>query len=200
MQFLPSSWAGRPFNVPPASGDPAGPITLAQGQPTIVAATFFTDRTGAWGDDLSVSHDSYAELSPGIPGSQVTKQNATMLGGLPYMTSLQVTNPKNGRALILYKRDIGAGQPLSSTLEGYHYRIDLTAWADQQLGLPRSGLVQVTRLTGPVNGPGGGQACSRIDGAPNVQGYEQLHRRLPVSVYSNRHSRPPPHKETGQTR
>jgi hypothetical protein len=152
--------AGGPFSVPPASGDPAGPITLAPGQPTIVAATSFTDRTGAWGDDLLVSHDSYAELSPGIPGAQVTRQNATMLGGLPYMTPLQVTDPSNGRSVILYKRDIGAGQPLSSTLGGYHYRIDLTAWAQQQLGLSGSGLVQVTRLTGPVSTPGGGLSCS----------------------------------------
>ena len=83
-----------------------------------------------------------------------------MLGGLPYMTPLQVTNPQNGRSVILYKRDIGAGQPLSNTLRGHHYRIDLTAWAEQQLGMSGSGLVQLTRLTGPVNTPGGGQACS----------------------------------------
>ena len=50
-----------------------------------------------------------------------------MLGGLPYITPLEVTNPQNGRSVVLYKRDIGAGQPLSSTLDGYHYRIDLTA-------------------------------------------------------------------------
>ena len=154
--------AGRPFTVPAASGDPAGPITLTQRQPMIVAATFFTDSTGAWGDNLSVSSDSYAELSPGIPGSQVTKQNATMLGGLPYMTLLQVTNPQNGRTMILDKRDIGAGQPLSHTLNGYHYRIDLTQAADRQLGLAGSGLVQVTRLNGPVTMPGGGQACSAL--------------------------------------
>ena len=155
---------GGAFSVPAATGDPAGPITLAPGQPTIVAATYFTDQTGAWGDNLLVSHDSCAELSPGIPGSQVTRQNATMLGGLPYMTPLRITNPQNGRSVILYKRDIGARQPLSNTLDGYHYRIDLTAWADQQLGLPGSGLVQVTRLTGPVSTPGGGQACSGSSG------------------------------------
>ena len=44
-----SAIAGSPFSVPPASGDPAGPITLAPGQPTIVAATYFTDQTGALG-------------------------------------------------------------------------------------------------------------------------------------------------------
>jgi hypothetical protein len=156
----PAAISGSPFSVPAGNGDPAGPITLAPGQPTIVAASYFTDRTGAWGDNLTVSHDSYAELSSGIPPPRVTRQNATMLGGLPYMTPLQVTNPQNGRSVILYKRDIGAGQPLSNTLRGHHYRIDLTAWAEQQLGLPGSGLVQVTRLTGPVNTPGVGQACS----------------------------------------
>ena len=152
--------SGGPSTVPPASNDPAGPITLTEGQPTIVAATMFTDSTGAWGDDLIADGDSYAELSPGIPGSQVTRQNATMLGSLAYMTPLKVTNPQNGRSVILYKRDIGAGQPLSNTLDGYHYRIDLTAWADQQLGLSGSGLVQVTLLNGPVNTPGAGQACT----------------------------------------
>ena len=170
-----SAIADSPFSVPAASGDPAGPITLAPGQPTIVAATYFTDQTGAWGDNLLINHDSYAELSPGIPASQVTRQNATMLGGLPYMTPLRVTNPQNGRSVILYKRDIGAGQPLSSTLDGYHYRIDLTAWADQQLGLPGSGIVQVTRLTGPVSTPGGGQACSASSGfAPAGSGIDPI--------------------------
>ena len=100
---------GSPFAVRPARGDLAGPMTLAQLQPAIVAASVFTDRTGAWGDDLTVATDSYAELSPGIRRSQVTKQNATMLGGLPYLTPLQVTNPHNGRSVILYKRDTVSG-------------------------------------------------------------------------------------------
>ena len=105
----------------------------------------------------------------------MTRQNATMLGGLPYMTPLRVTNPQTGRSVILYKRDIGAGQPLSSTLDGYHYRIDLTAWADQQLGLPGSGIVQVTRLIGPVSTPGGGQACSASSGfAPAGSGIDPI--------------------------
>jgi hypothetical protein len=151
---------GRPFNVPAAPGDPAGPLALAQGQPAIVAATVFTDHTGAWGDNLAVNGDSFAERSPGVPGSQVTKHNATMLGGLPYLAPLRVTNPQNGRSVILYKRDIGAGQPLSHTLNGYHYRIDLTQTAEQQLGLSGSAIVQVTLLTGSLNEPWGSQACS----------------------------------------
>ena len=166
---------GSPFSVPAASGDPTGPMTLAPGQPMIVAASYFTDQTGAWGDNLLVSHDSYAEVSLRIPRSHVTRQNATMLGGLPYITPLQVTNPQNGRSVILYKRDIGAGQPLSNTLDGYHYRIDLTTWAEQQLGLSGSGLVQVTRLTGPVSTPGDGQACSASSGfAPAGSGIDPI--------------------------
>ena len=150
----------RPVQRPAGKRRPGRADHARARKPTIVAATVLHRPTGAWGDNLIVNHDSYAELSPGIPGPQVTRQNATMLGGLPYMTPLQVTNPKTGRSVILYKRDIGAGQPLSSTLDGYHYRIDLTAWAERQLGLTGSGLVQVTRLTGPVSTPGGGQACS----------------------------------------
>jgi hypothetical protein len=160
-----SATAGSPFGVPVGHSDPAGPITLAPNQPTLVAATYFTDATGAWGDNLKVNSNSYAELSPGIPGSIVTKQNATMLGELPYMTPLRVTNPENGRSPILYKRDIGAGQPLASTLDGYHYRIDLTQTADQQLGLAGSGVVQVTRLNGPLSGPWGEQACAATEPA-----------------------------------
>ena len=144
---------GSPFAVPPASGDPAGPITLAQGQPTIVAATVFTAHTGAWGDDLTVSTDSYAELSPGIPGSRVTKQNATMLGGLPYLTPLQVTNPHNGRSVILYKRDIGAGQPLSNTLDGYHYRLDLPPGPNSNSASPAQRSCRSHDSTDPPTGP-----------------------------------------------
>jgi hypothetical protein len=171
--------AAHPFTVPPTNGDgdPAGPITLAQGQPTIVAATGFTNRTGAWGDNLTVATDSYAELSPGLPGSQVSKQDATMLGGLPTLTPLEVTNPHNGHSLILYKRDVGAGQPLSHTLDGYHYRIDLTPSAEQQLGLSGSGLVQVTRLDGPVNGPGDGQTCSTVSVGPGQYANPFAHTR-----------------------
>ncbi len=172
-----ASSTGQPFAVPPASGDPAGPMALAQGRPTIVAATYFTDQTGAWGENLSVNSNSYAELSPGLVGAQVTKANANMLGGLPHLAPLRVTNPANGKSVVLYKRDIGGGQPLSSTIKGYHYRIDLTGAAEQQLGLSGSSLVQVTLLNGPVNTPGSGASCTTsgasgaIAGTPGPGGY-----------------------------
>ena len=168
---------GNPFPVPLASGDSAGPLTLAQGQPRIVAATVLTNHTGAWGDDLTVSTNSYAELSAGIPGSRVTKQNATMLGGLPYLAPLKVTNPHNARSVVLYKRDVGGGQPPSSELDGYHYRLDLTPWAEEQLGLTGPATVQVTRLAGPTNGPGGGPACSSADVAPGQYASPFAHTR-----------------------
>lgn len=142
--------AGSPIRVTMAHGDPAGPISLTAGKPAIVAATFYTGSTGAWGDDLKAHPDTYAELSPGVAPAKVTRANADMLGGLPYMTALKVTNPANGRTVILYKRDIGAGQPLSNTLDGYHYRIDLYAPAARALGMSGSGLVQITRVTTPT--------------------------------------------------
>lgn len=132
-------------------------MTLAQGQPTIVAATVFNDATGVWGENLAANPNSYAELSPGIASSQLTKANANMMGGLPHLAPLQVTNPQNGRSVILYKRDIGAGQPLSSTINGYHYRIDLTAGAEQQLGLSGSAIVHEQQRPGRR----GGQARRR---------------------------------------
>jgi hypothetical protein len=148
-----------PIKVLAASGDPAGPAALARGQPAFVAATVLSDATGAWGDDLTLSSDSYAELSPGLSGGRVTKQTADMLDDLPYMTALQVLNPANGRSMILYKRDIGAGRPLSQTLRGYHYRIAVTQAAETQLGVSGSAIVQVTLLAGPVDGPGAARAC-----------------------------------------
>ena len=39
-----------------------------------------------------------------------------MLGGLAYMTPLQVSNPANGRSLILYKRDVVSGPGALSTI------------------------------------------------------------------------------------
>jgi hypothetical protein len=85
-----------------------------------------TDATGARGDNLPLNRDSYAELSPGLSAPRpLRKPTADMLGDLPYMTSLQVVSPANRPNVILYKRDIGGGQPLSHTLQGYHYPIEL---------------------------------------------------------------------------
>jgi hypothetical protein len=89
-----------------------------------------------------------------------------MLGGLPYLTPLQVTNPHNGRSVILSKRDIGTRRPLSSKLDGYLYRLDLTAWAEQQLDYSRcwaapAAFVEMRR--GPrLDTERDQQACSRI--------------------------------------
>ena len=74
-----SAIADSPFSVPAASGDPAGPITLAPGQPTIVAATYFTDQTGAWGDNLL---DQPRQLrravprNPRVAGDQAERDDA----------------------------------------------------------------------------------------------------------------------------
>lgn len=171
------SETGQPFTVAPATGDPAGPMALTQGQPAIVAATQFSDRTGAWGDDLTASPDSYAELSPGIPGSKVTRQNATMLGGLPYMAPLQVINPQNGRSVILYKRDVAPGPDTSSTINGYHFRLALTHAAQQQLGLAGAAVVRVTRLAGAATGPGPGQACTSSTVTPGQYANPLAHAR-----------------------
>src|SRR5438270_6936178 len=56
---------------------------------------------GASGANLLSDPDSYAELGG------TTFQTATALGGLPYMTPLQIT--WSGRSAIAYKRDFGLG-------------------------------------------------------------------------------------------
>jgi hypothetical protein len=95
MTTDPSSWAGAIFGYNHSVAyvdqvlDPAGPAGLAPGRPAFVAATEFSDRIGAWGDDLSLDGASFAELSPGLPPDRVSKQSADLLGRLPYMTAPQ---------------------------------------------------------------------------------------------------------------
>jgi hypothetical protein len=142
--------------VPPAAGDPAGPLTLTQGQPALVAARIFNSHVGAWGDDLHQNPDTFSELSPGSLPDPGSAQSADMLGALPYETALEVTNPANGQSVTLYKRDYGPGPPLRSTVDGYHYRIAILKVAASELGLTGPAVVQVTLLGTPQNGPGGG--------------------------------------------
>jgi Transglycosylase SLT domain len=71
--------AGGPFSVPLASGDPAGPIALEPGKPTIVAATDFTDATGAWGrQPVGQPRQLRGAVAgdPGIAGDQAERDDA----------------------------------------------------------------------------------------------------------------------------
>jgi hypothetical protein len=161
----PASSSG-PVAVPPAAGDPAGPLTLVQGQPAFVAAEVFSSRMGAWGDDLGQNPDAFSELSPGPVSHPASAQAADMLGALPYDTALEVTNPANGRSMTVYKRDYGPGSSLSSTLRGYHYRIAILQTAANELGLTGPALVQVTLVGTPQNAPAAGGCPAGTQSAP----------------------------------
>ncbi len=62
--------------------------------------------------NLTEHPDTFAELSllPTNPanGGTLTFQDANALGTLPYMTGLRVA--RNGRSIVVYKRDTGYGQ------------------------------------------------------------------------------------------
>ena len=96
----PAATTGAPFSVPAATSDPAGPITLAPGQPTIVAATYFTDATGAWGDNLLVNH---------IPGFTIGRDDMGVDASAPVGTPIYA--PLDSQ-LVELVGNWYAGQPL----------------------------------------------------------------------------------------
>src|SRR5437588_6599724 len=83
---------------------------------------------GASGANLLEHPDSYAELGG------YTFQTATAMGGLPYMTPLQIT--WGNRSAIAYKRDFGFG---GSPIAGYPRVIDLWWELAESLGIPYEG-------------------------------------------------------------
>jgi hypothetical protein len=95
--------------------------------------------TGARGDNLLRHPDTYAELGG------LTWQTATAMGGLPYMTPLQITWREH--SAIAYKRDFGFG---GGPVAGLPRVIDLWWQLAGRLGIPYedglwSGPVRVQR-------------------------------------------------------
>jgi hypothetical protein len=153
----------------PAGGGAVGaglyalPLTLQPGRSYDVGATEY----GGPGDPTSGSYgsipqpgqaylpahpDSFAELSvlngnPANHGS-FTFADANALDRLPYLTALRVTH--NGRAALLFKRDIGYGQgPGQLIANGQPYRIDVWWQAAQPLGITNSAVqIQLAPQTG----------------------------------------------------
>jgi hypothetical protein len=102
---------------------------------------------GASGVSLLAHPDSYAELGG------VTFQTATAMGGLPYLTPLQVS--WDGRSAVAYKRDFGLG---GGPVGGLPRVIDLWWQFAGALRIPYedgrwSGAVRISRP--PADGAGG---------------------------------------------
>ena len=183
-----SSVAVQPVNVPAGLSRLASelwdkPLNMQPGQWYPVGATEYHagDSTGSGTigsipdpseANLERHPDSFAELSllPSNPanGGAFTFQDANALGNLPYMTALRVA--KDGKSIVVYKRDIGYGQgPSEHTSEGFEYRIDLWGQAAQALGVskdqvdvqlaPTSGAGGVLEATPGANEEGGGSAA-----------------------------------------
>ena len=130
-----------------ASTAPAGSITLGPpGSGETVGATEYggagdptSGTVGSSGANLLAAPDSYAELGG------VSFQTADAMGGLPYMTALQITWGRH--SVIAYKRDIGLG---GGPIDGHPRVIDLWWELAGALGIPYehglwSGLVTIAR-------------------------------------------------------
>lgn len=133
--------APKPPKPGAGAGGGKGAIDLT-GPGKVVAATIYgigepgTGHTGAYGDNLNTHPWSFAEL-----GGR-TRESANLLGGLPYMTAVRITNPRNGKSAVAYKRDIGYGQG-NATLQGHRYAIDLWGALAHKLGITGSQLVKI---------------------------------------------------------
>src|ERR1035437_800351 len=117
-----------------------------------------TGSTGYKGDNLNNLPNSFAELGMG-----------TAMGNLPYGTQVRVTNPANGKSLVVTKRDIGKG---GGAVGGTPRGIDLWYKAAQQLGVNGLAKVKVDVL-----GKGGGQTTQGINPAqPQVPTHAGVNR------------------------
>jgi len=158
---------------------PPGIKLVAGGPGRVVGASEFggpqdpgTGSVGAYQDskgrdwDLERHPDSYAELGG------LTRESATLLGGLRNMQPLRVTYRQ--RAAILYKRDFGDG---GGAVRGHVRAIDLWYRAADALGFSGTDLVRVQRI--PPSGAGaltgtldpvaaGAQACPSTAGVADV--------------------------------
>jgi hypothetical protein len=188
--------AVQPVNVPAGLTHLASelwdkPLNMQQGKWYPVGATEYHagDSTGSGTmgsipdpSEANLEHhpDSFAELSllPSNPanGGTFTFQDANALGNLPYMTALRVA--KDGKSIVVYKRDIGYGQgPSEHTSEGFEYRIDLWGKAAQALGVskdqvdiqlaPKSGAGGVLEATPGASGEDGGESIGENAGCPS---------------------------------
>jgi hypothetical protein len=150
------------------------PLQLQPGRWYPVGATEYDESSGHYGSipdpaqsNLTEHPDSFAELSllPTNPANHgtFTFADANALGNLPYMTGLRVA--KDGRSILVYKRDVGYGQgPSEHTTGGFEYRIDLWAPAAQALGVSKS---QVDIQLAPESG-----AASTLHATPSQEASE----------------------------
>lgn len=137
-------------------GNPLLDSVLAAAGGHAVGASFYggpsdpsSGVTGYKGDNLPKHPDSYAELNMGHA-----------LGGLPYLTPLQVSY--NGRSTVLKKRDIGAG---GGAVSGHPRAIDLWYEAANALGFSGLGVVDVKRMAK-------GGRLGEFGGVPFVGGFK----------------------------
>ncbi len=145
-------------------GAPAMVLSTAAGGMSVGATEYggpgdpASGTVGSSGQSLEAHPDSYAELGG------TTFATATTLGGLPYMTPLQIS--WGGRSAIAYKRDIGLG---GGPVAGRPRVIDLWWQLAGALGIPYahgrwSGVVRISRV--PPSGAAGAVGTVGTVGTP----------------------------------
>jgi hypothetical protein len=143
----------KPLNMQPGRWYPVGATDYYAGDGT--GSGHYGSIPDPRQTNLSEHPDTYAELSllPSNPanGGTFTFDDANALGRLPYMTALRVA--RNGKSIVLYKRDTGYGQgPSEHTPEGFEYRIDLWGPAAKTLGVSKDQVdIQLAPKTGAGN-------------------------------------------------
>jgi murein DD-endopeptidase MepM/ murein hydrolase activator NlpD len=118
---------------------------------------------GAGGKILKDYPDSYAELATNeinyANQGQSSKNSYDAMGGLEFETPARVTNPKNGKSMILYKRDVGFGGNGPDGKRGTEDdpKIDIWWMAAKELGFDGWGWLEVE--IGTPGAVGGGVAA-----------------------------------------
>lgn len=130
----------RPLHMVAGHWYPAGATEYYQGDGT--GSGHYGSIPNPAQANLDEHPDSFAELSllpenPANTAAGFTFADANALGNLPYMSALRVAH--DGRAIIVFKRDIGYGQgPEEHTAKGFQYRVDLWRAAAEAIGVSKS--------------------------------------------------------------
>lgn len=149
------------------SPTPPGTGSVSYGSKKRVFATTFgghgdasnTGHVDGQAFDLVANPDSYAELSTnrynsanGTPPDGKTNDYAA-LGKLAALTPIRVTNPKNGKSMILYKRDVGFGGPGPDGTRGTadDPKIDIWHMAADKLDFNGFDYLDIEIGSGPVD-------------------------------------------------
>lgn len=148
---------------------------------------------GAGGKILHDYPDSYAELSTNMynsangPTPDGKKNDYAALGKLEFETPIRVTNPTNGKSMILYKRDVGFGGPGPDGKRGTadDPKIDIWYKAAKQLGFNGWGWLEIE-----IGVPGAGGVGVPAPNPSDLAKYRPIQGNYNLSNASSQFNQP----------